>query len=669
MTSSSPESTALPSLQAQSRWRNLPRESLSDRLTSLLNRLQLSPEVGVFLTALLIGSGAGTAMVVFHHWIDICEAIAFGSVLNQLSVWGGWTVALIPALGGLLVGLLRWQYPQSLGQGISTLLSDPQVGMSETNPAGSLFRLLLTLLAAGICLGSGASLGPEGPSVEIGAMIGLLLAQLFQVSQSRYRLLLGAGAAAGLAAGFNAPIAGIFFALEMVLGTVFTAPSISLILLSAVVATIISKASFGSDLLFGLPAYEVISDWEWGLYLGLGILASGLSLLLIQSIQTARACFEQAAFRWLPINPLASVSSPLKPMLGGLIVGTVALYLPQVLGVGYGTLELILKDAFPTDLLGQLMIAKVGLTAISLGSGLVGGIFAPALMVGGCFGSLYGHLLSGWIPADLVAIAPPSAYATVGMAAVLASTVRAPLTAIILLFEMTQNYQIVLPLMLSVGTSVWLVDLATATQTVEKLALPQMGVNLQKQDSAAYLSELLVADHLRTDYLGVSAKGSLIEAAAAMLAAKQLTALVFTDQQQLCGIISLGDIRKQIVPVIAHSEKSSLVKTIDTAGLDAALPTLENILQQLVEKVCTSEVVCIYSHESLAKAQKEMSARGLYLLPVVTADNPRSVLGVIDTQAIEMAADLNWTEQMLHPDLTHDLSDASHLLISQANVV
>ncbi len=339
--------------------------SLSNRLTSLLNRLQPSPEALVLMSALFIGGGSGLAMVLFHVLIDLCQSLSFVQILGHISHWGAWTLACIPILGGAIVGLLRWRYPEVLGEGFTALLS------SRRSQNISPLRPVIKMLAAVVSLGTGASLGPEGPSVEIGANVGILLGQTFQVSKERYRLLLGAGTAAGLAAGFNAPIAGVFFALEVVLGPTFTTPAVSLILLSAMVSAVIARMALGVHPAFELPTYEVVSHWEWLLYLGLGVLASVISLLFIQATQLAQAGFQGdiPGFTWLKDLP-----QEVKPFLGGACVGLVALQLPQVLGVGYGTLETILQgDAVSLPLLGLLLFAKLGLTAISLGSGLVGG--------------------------------------------------------------------------------------------------------------------------------------------------------------------------------------------------------------------------------------------------------------------------------------------------------
>ena len=221
----------------------------------------------MLLLAVLVGTGAGSGVVLFRALIHAAHHLMFGEVSSFLSSWGHWTLALIPLLGGVVIGLMRWRM-RDFGPGLATLLEVVQ-GSREL----LLLNPITKMVAASISLGSGASLGPEGPSVEIGAYFSLLLGQALKVSQERRRLLLGAGAAAGLAAGFNAPIAGVFFALEVVLGTAFATSVAGVVLLAAVVAAWITQIGLGSQPAFTLPAYEVRSLMELPLYVGLGLLA------------------------------------------------------------------------------------------------------------------------------------------------------------------------------------------------------------------------------------------------------------------------------------------------------------------------------------------------------------------------------------------------------------
>ena len=440
----------------------------ASRLTRLLNSLHPSPETLLLILSLLIGGVTGAGVVTFHYLIHLIHALMVEDFMGLVARGNPWALACIPALGGVVIGIMRWRF-RDFGPNISSLIAASQ-GLQELSP----LKPIAKMVAASVSLGTGASLGPEAPSVEIGANFGMLLAQVLKLSQERQRLLLGAGAAAGLAAGFNAPIAGVFFALEVVLGSTFATSSVSVVLLAAVISALIAQICLGSQPAFALPAYEVRSSLELPLYIGLGLLASCVSLAYTEAIQLAERCFQGKVpgFAWL-----AKVPRPIHPFIGGVCVGLVALQLPQVLGVGYETVEAMLQDVkFSLPLLLLLLGVKLAMTAVSLGSGLVGGIFAPAMFLGASLGSAYGIFLA-MIPAINGNIAAPPAYAMVGMAAVLAGSARAPLTAILLMFELTRDYRIVLPLMAAVGLSVWLVEFVNRRST-HSLNLQQMGVDV-----------------------------------------------------------------------------------------------------------------------------------------------------------------------------------------------
>ena len=593
--------------------------SITKYLTGLLNRLQPSPEFLVLIVALVIGGSSGFVMILFHQAIAFSKALSFGRLLSITSVWGGWTVALIPIFGGLIVGGIKWFFPQVLGQDFHSLISNTRE--QKVSP----WRPPIKMLAASVSLGTGASLGPESPSVEIGSVIGILIGQLFQVSKDRIRLLLGAGAAAGLAAGFNAPIAGVFFALEVVLGTTFTTPAASLILLSAFFSAAIARTFAGVHPAFELPGFEVVGNWEWLFYLGLGLLASVVAYSYTRAIKLAQATFrgEVAGFSWLGQLPLW-----VKPAIGGVILGTTALKLPQVLGVDYGTVEQILAGGkFSVSLLCMLLLVKIVVTAISLGSGFVGGVFAPAMFLGACLGAVYGNFIGVMFGSDL-AISPAPAYAIVGMAAVLAGSVKAPLTAIALLFELTQNYLTILPLMCAVGMCVWIVGLIQEQQETEGLNLQQMGMNLKRQDDSEILKQTSVVDMMSNNYLALPESMSILAAGQKIVAYQCHTALVINAVEELAGIVTIADIKTNLRA--KHVED----------------------LKQSLQDIYTSEILCIYPDEPLVEAWERMGARGLYLLPVVDRENPRRVLGVITREQVELAGDLISTKTALEPYLS-----------------
>jgi H+/Cl- antiporter ClcA/CBS domain-containing protein len=603
--------------------------SLLHHFTGALNRLQPSPESVVLLLAVIIGSSTGMGNVTFHYLIQLIHNWMLNDFMGVISIWGAWTLACVPTLGGLIIGLMRAARPD-FGPSMSSLIAAAQ-GIQTISP----LRPVTKMVAAAVSIGTGASLGPEGPSVEIGGNIGMLVGQVLQVSRERHRLLLGAGAAAGLAAGFNAPIAGVFFALEVVLGTTFATSAVSVVLLSAVVAALIARIGLGAQPAFALPVYEVRSPLELPLYLGLGLVSSLVSLAYIQAIQLARRCFkgEVVGLKWLGRLPPS-----IKPVIGGFCVGLAALYAPQIMGVGYETIQAMLQAVeFSVPLLVALLIIKLVMTAISLGSGLVGGIFAPAMFLGATLGTLYGQFLATIIPDGMVNIAAPPAYAMVGMAAVLAGSAKAPLTAILLLFELTRDYRIVLPLMAAVGLSAWLTDILTFTPPQEPELQASLDLNLDKNLDREILQQLSVNEAMRQPQLMLLGSMAVLDAALALTTAQCRSALVVDDLGQLIGLVTLQDINRSLIRLKSEAQNKPPA------------------MQQLAT-ICTREVLSAYPDEILADALDRMGARGLHQLPVVERDNPYRVLGVLEQESIELACNLAATKEVVRQHLVSQVA-------------
>ena len=598
------------------------------RLTGFFNRLQPHPDTIVLILAVLIGCGAGLGVLTFRFLIESIHRLALEDLMGTIGHFGAWTLACVPTLGGLLVGLMRW-LTKEFSPGISGLIAAVQVG-KELSP----IRPIVKTIAAAVSLGTGASLGPEGPSVEVGANFGLWVGQALKVSHDRQRLLLGAGAAAGLAAGFNAPIAGVFFALEVVLGTTFETSAASIVLLSAVVSALIAQIGLGGQPAFDLPAYEVRSPLELPLYLGLGLFACLVSIAYTNSLKWASDLFKGKVpgASWF-----AKVPREVQPIIGGLCVGLVALKLPQILGVGYDTVEAMLRDVqFSLLLLLTLLVVKLGLTAISLGSGLVGGLFAPAMFLGATLGAAYGKVLPFVFPMFATSIAAPPAYAMVGMAAVLAASVNAPLTSILLLFEMTRDYRIVLPLMAAVGFSVWLANLFKSNpaqpsnlQQIEAKGEPAANSTVYKQE---ILRSLSVSEAMQLSFLQIADSLPLLDAGLQLIQNQRHSALVVNVDQQFVGIITLQDINR----AIARWETE---------------PDHVNPLLTTIAEVCTTDVLYAYPDEPLTDALDRMATRGLHQLPVIDQANPDHILGLLEQEGITLACNLALTRVRLMPYL------------------
>lgn len=595
-------------------------------LTLLIDRFQPSPETVVLFLAVLIGGGTGMGVVTFHYLIELIHHLMLENLMGAISVWGSWTLACVPILGGFIVGFMRW-LTQDFGPGLSSLIA-----ASQGTEAKQQIRPVTKMLAASVSLGSGASLGQKGPSVEIGANFGVLLSQILQVSQERQRLLLGAGAAAGLAAGFNAPIAGVFFALEVVMGaTSFATSAVSVVLLAAVVAALIAQIGLGAQPAFALPVYQVRTPLELPLYLGLGVGASLISLAYTALIRLAKAFF---AGEIPGFNFFAKIPKPIHPIMGGFVVGIVALQFPQILGIGYGTVQAMLQDVeFSLDLLIILLVVKLLMTAISAGSGFVGGLFAPAMFLGASFGSAYAKILAVIFPVIGEQMAAPPAYAMVGMAAVLAGSVRAPLTAILMLFELTRDYRIVLPLMAAVGLSVWLVERMKPNSN-SNTNLQQIGLSELKDEQAEILRQIMVEDAMLSCPKKLPATLSVLEAALEMIRDRTRSALVINEAEELVGIVSLEDINRTI----------SLWKKYPNSSTE--IPN--NLSSQTLTDICTTEILYAWRDEPLSEALDRMTLRGLHQLPVVARDNHEQILGLLDREQIALTCNLATTSEALY---------------------
>jgi H+/Cl- antiporter ClcA len=520
-------------------------------------------------------------------------------------------------IGALVVSLLRLKLDR-----VEVNASNRDIGQL------SYAQVPLKTVAAALSLGAGASLGPEGPSVELGSNIGSLLGQMMQFSTERIRLLIGAGGAAGLAAGFNAPIAGVFFALEVLLRDSYrtdkSSPNsdVSVVVIASVISALVSQISLGERPAFSLPVYEVRSYWELPLYLGLGVLASVVALLFTRAIKQAKRFF---AGEWAIAPFMQNLNMPIKLLIGGFCVGIIALTFPEAIGIGYETVESILQDTpFTIPLLTILLVIKLLLTAISSASGFVGGIFAPSIFLGAVLGSLYGQAIASFLPASIPIAASP-AYALVGMAAVLAGTVRAPLTSVLLLFEMTRDYRIVLPLMAAVGLCAWVLDQMDSSKSDRMI--------MQWSDLPAdieVLEKIKIAEVMSLNPASVKYSMPLLQAAQFITSGYHHSALILDDINHLQGIVTTQDLKRFL-----------------------SAPAGDRPLEEMtVQNICTSEVICTFADESLADALKRMATRDLRQMPVVDRHQPKRVIGMVDRLAITTAYNTALTKRAIAARIT-----------------
>jgi CIC family chloride channel protein len=564
---------------------------------SVLSSLQRSEALIVGATALAVGLASGAGVWVFKGLIELTHRAAFDGLAARLSQSAGWLVALVPVLGGLVVGLMAHFFiGHERHHGVAGIMEAAALAGGRLRYQ----RAPVKALAAALSIGFGASVGPEDPSVQIGAGLGSMLGQRARLSDERVRALVAAGAAGGIAAAFNAPIAGVFFALEIILGEI-TGSALGLVLLTAVVSSVLTQAVAGSQPAFRIPAYPFRSAAELPLYLGLGLLAGPVSALYIRLVYGLQDAFNAwRAPRWL------------KPGAAGLALGLVGLALPQVLGVGYDTIEQVLSGtSLALGLLLALLAAKLVLTPLSLGGGFQGGVFAPSLFLGATLGAAYGVALDRLWPAFQVA---PPAFALVGMAAVLAGTVHAPLTAILLLFEMTHDYRIILPLMFAVFVSL-IVSQRLQPESVYALGLARKGTRLRHGRDVDVLEALPVSEIMQPNPPTVQDTDPLSQAVATLTATRRHGLPVLNAAGELVGIITLQDVDRALEG--AAGDASALV----------------------VGEVCSRDLLVAYADESVSAALRRMSVRDIGRLPVVARDQPRRLLGLLRRNEIVRAYD------------------------------
>lgn len=402
--------------------------SFASALRQTRSKVSLSPvnrDARVSLAlSFLIGALVGLVVVAFILLTGRLSARLYPSDSSTLRR------VLVPVAGSLISGILLYRFfPDARGSGI------PQTKLAIFVNDGyiSLKTAIGKFVCCSVSLASGVALGREGPSVQIGAGIASHLGRLFGLSQRNVRDLLPMGCAAALAAAFNTPIAAVLFSLEEVLGDLH-APVLGSIVISSVTSWMVLHLILGDQALFHVPAYQLVNPVEFFAYAVLGVAGGFSSVIFVKLLLRLRLLF----------GKLPKSTVWLQPVAGGLLVGLLGLYLPEVLGVGYDYMERVLAGDMAVRTVAILLVLKVIATATCYSSGNAGGIFGPSLFIGAMVGGLVGTVVHAWFPA---VTAGPGAYALVGMGAAFAGIIRTPLTSVIMIFELTRDYSIIVPLM------------------------------------------------------------------------------------------------------------------------------------------------------------------------------------------------------------------------------
>lgn len=425
--------------------------------------------------ASFVGAGTGFGAIGFRKLLKAVTELSFGgsSVLEGARALP-WPLRLALPTGGLVIAwaLTQWLAKEAKGHGV------PEVMEAVALKGGRIRNrvMFVKTIASSLTIGTGGSAGREGPMVQIGSSVGSTVGQLFHLDDEHTRLLVACGAAAGIAATFNAPVAGVVFAVEIILGSAAVS-TFSPIVVSSVIATAISRWLLGDTPAFRVPQPTLESGAELISYALLGLIGGLVGVAFIRVLYKLENRFDK----------LPGVAAPL---LGGLLVGGLGLVDPDLYGVGYETIDRVLHQPETLGVLGFLLLAKMLATSLTLSGGGSGGIFSPSLFIGAMLGGLWGDLAG---KLDLWPTAAPPAYALVGMATVVASATHAPLTAIIIIFELTGNYQIILPVMLATITASVL-SITIQPESIYTLKLVRRGIRLPGRSPAADLVARPVRD-------------------------------------------------------------------------------------------------------------------------------------------------------------------------------
>jgi CIC family chloride channel protein len=554
---------------------HLPRS----RAERLRNWLHGTP-AGLVGLALVTGLGAGGGAIAFRWLIGAFTYLFTGQsdygalgrpVHPFLPGLGIWFIVAVPVIGGLLYGPLIERFArEARGHGV------PEVMLAVAEQGGRMRSRVAVVksLASAICLGSGGSVGREGPIVQIGSALGSTIGQTLRVGESNLALLVACGAAGGISATFNAPIAGVFFALELILRN-FEVRSFGAVVLASVTADVVSRAAFGSASFLPLPPFQIVSVWEFGLYALLGLVAAFVGVVFIRTLYGTEDLLDRV---W------GSRPEWLRPAVGGVALGLVLLALPQLYGVGYAPLEQAIGGHDAIALLLILLVGKMVATSLTIGIGGSGGVFAPSLFMGGMLGTAFGMVANSVAP-DLVA--PAGAYGLVGMGAVFAAAAHAPITAILMLFELTGDYQIILPMMFAIAVAAGVSTFLTS-ETIYTLKLRRRGIDIHRGPAANLMQLIRVRDAMRPLPTPLLAGASLPEVVDRFVADAVEALPVVDEQGAYCGIVTSHQVEEGMRTNALHATAIDLAQSVPPVGIDE---TLEQALARLLAHGATGLAV------------------------------------------------------------------------------
>lgn len=577
--------------------------NISFQLNNYFSTFTFSQDNYLLILGGFAGLFAGVGAIIFHELIDYIKELFidlpghfFGtdSLLDLNRYPDKLIIIIIPAIGGLLVGIIAHFFEKGeRGEGIPNVIT--AVATKGGAIKGSI--AIKKTIGSALSIGTGGAGGKEGPIVQIGSSIASAFGQFLHLSPDRLRILVGCGAAGGLSAAFNAPLGGALFAMEIILRT-FRANTFSPIIISSVIATALSRSYLGNEPAFSIPKYELVTNSEFFFYIILGLL-SGLTAVYFVKV------FYSIEDLW---NKYKNIPIYIKPAIGGLVVGCIGLYLPGVFGFTYVSIEGSLVNHSEMLILLLLLIFKPIATAMTIGSGGNGGTFAPSLFTGAMLGGIVGQLVNIYFPEYA---AQPGAYALVGMGAVVAGTTNASLTALIMVFEMTNNYKIILPLMLTIIIS------TTVAKSILGGSLYTLKFKREGKEIDIYgrkvsiLKNIQVKEMIEKNNDVIYEHMNFHQILETIKNAKYNTVLVKNKNNELVGEISFQDIRD--------------------GALSEETKSIANFL--IAKDIMTKNYIFVQDYDDCDRALKKMESGDYDFIPVLGTKDER-LLGVVSRQSL-----------------------------------
>lgn len=543
--------------------------------------------------AAFIGLTAGVCNIIFRTVVEGVHHLFFEGGTAFLGIdKGGYYLLLLPLIpicGMILLIPLSLKFPGEInGYGFTKFIR-------KVNLEGGFIKfrtIILKIVSTALTIGTGNSAGVEGPIAMIGGAMGSQVGQFFGVSSVRMKVYIAAGCAGGIAGMFNAPIAGIFFASEIVLLGSFEISSFAALVIASAISTVVTRAYYGENPAFSIPHYNMVNPFvEIPLYMVMAILVGLVAVFHIRIFYWIRD-----KYAGLNLHP------QLKPITGAFLIGVIAIFYPQVMGDGYLFIEEVLNGDGVLIVMFTLVFLKIVATAITLGSGGSGGVFAPALFIGAMIGGSFGAMANKLLPNMT---ADPGAYATVGIGAFLAASTHAPMTAIFLLFEMTGNYLIIIPIMLTSIIGV-IVAKRFDDDSIDTVDFSREGIDIHEGREAAIMKSIRVGKAITEDVDFISERANINHLLEIFRMTKNSFYFpVVNDSGHMVGIISMQDVKN-----ILHRAE-------------------EERVCYLVGAICTRDVIMLTPDDNLYTAMELFDVKGIEEIPVVETLEEKWVIGML----------------------------------------